>query len=149
MTPFYASVLKAWPAVNAEPDNQIKTIAHLRRILLWNSVYLNPHVSGNQLSFDKKWIELGCTYIGDIPKEDGEWKEITDFNTQASTTPTIQKLTSNLNKAKIFMNHHYPNCSKPETPNEPSFFLRLNNGTNITLPCRRKNPIQTLFTPRT
>jgi hypothetical protein len=104
MTPFYASVLKAWSAVNIEPDHQIKTIADS---------------SGNQLPFDTKWRELGCTYIGDILKEDGEWRKVTDFNTQACTTPTIRKLTSNLNKANIFINHHYTNCS--ETPNEPSF----------------------------
>lgn len=49
-----------------------------------------------------------------------------------------QYSTAKLNKAKSFLNYHYPIWSKLDTPNEPSFFLRLNNGRNITLHCWRK-----------
>jgi hypothetical protein len=76
----------------------IQSTEALKGIPLWNSTLLTPHISGNTLFFYNSWKTLNCAYIGNLLVEDGQLN-IHEFHTTHCTTPTICRLTANLQKA--------------------------------------------------
>jgi hypothetical protein len=108
MPPFYATALEAWYNMAPIVNPNIQSIEALRGIPLWNSSLLTPHISGNTLIFDNSWKTLNCAYVGDLLLEDGQWKNIHEFDKTHCTKPTIRRLTANLKKSQLFLRHYYP-----------------------------------------
>jgi hypothetical protein len=102
MPPFYASVLKAWHTMNPIQNPNLQSYDNLRRTPIQDSSLLTPHISGHRLLFDKTWNTLNIHYIGDLLRDNGEWKRIEQINTEKCTQPTIRRLTTNLHTAETF-----------------------------------------------
>ena len=139
MSPFYANALAAWHEIN--PKVNIQDTAELRSIPIRNSTLLKPHISGHNLDMDKAWSTINVLYIGQLIKENGQWKQITDFNTDQCTQPTIRRLEANLKAIEEFFRHHYPTLEKgrnPLTPNPLIFTIKQPNGRISSLPIKKK-----------
>jgi hypothetical protein len=107
MPPSYATALDTWYNMAPIVNPNIQSIEALRGIPLWNSTLLTPHISCNTLIFDNSWKPLSCAYVGDLLLEDSQWKNIQEFDITHCTTPTIRRLTANLQKAHFFFRHYY------------------------------------------
>jgi hypothetical protein len=96
----------------------------------------HSHISGHSLIFDKMWSTLNIYYLGDLLKDNGDWKEMGHISTERCTQPTIRRLTTNLQIAKIFFQHYYPNLLPQGTPFPlyPPFVIQQPNNNLTPLP---------------
>jgi hypothetical protein len=82
------------------------------------------------------WSTLNFHYIGDLLKDNGDWKKIEHIIKEQCTQPTIRRLTTNFHTAEIFFRHHYPNLLPQNTPLPPypTFVIQQPNNNLTPLP---------------
>jgi hypothetical protein len=108
------------------PEDFSSEIHHMFVNFIWNGRHWkNPH-------------HLKCEYIGDLLNENGKWKDIRDFSIEAVSTSTVRRLTVNLKKAKMFIDHYYPKQARTDAPKDTSFFIGTQKGMMKIPPISRK-----------
>ncbi|PNF28681.1 hypothetical protein B7P43_G07886 [Cryptotermes secundus] len=126
--------------MNPIQNPNLQSYDNLRSTPIQDSTLLNPHISGHTLNFEMTWNRLSINYVGELIKDNGEWIQIEDINTEGCTQPTIRRLKANLKKAEIFFRHHYPNLPAKDTPHQPlhSFVIRQASNKLIPLPIPKR-----------
>lgn len=119
VTPFYASTLEAWHNMKPTVNLNVQSLEDLRRIPMWNSILLTPHISGHKLRFDEAWSALNIIYIGELIMENGHWKKLKDISITQCTQLTIRRLAAKLRTAEGFFCHHHPNLPLQSTSLTP------------------------------
>jgi exonuclease III len=133
MPPFYASAFKAWHTMTPIQNPNLQSYDDLRSTPIQESTLLTPHISGHSLLFDKMWSTLNIHYLGDLLKDNGDWKKIEHISKEQCSQPTIRRLATNLHTAETFFRHHYPNLLPQgiPLPPYPPFVIQQHNN-NLT-----------------